>query len=162
MNMSSEISNSTENRRRMLTFVSRDLLSISPLIFRSIRRRLIKTSTFYPDLNITPLHYEILRLLESEKTLHVSEIGERLQVAKAQMTKVIDKLVNLNMVERKADPSDRRILNITLTERGHKFMNDSHNQIIEAVQEILTSLTDEDLEILLQSLHNMRHIFLKA
>jgi DNA-binding MarR family transcriptional regulator len=162
MSNSSLISTSTEARQIKLRAVSQDLLSISPLIFRSIRRRLTKTSTFYPDLNITPLHYEILSLLESESTLHVSAIGDKLQVAKAQMTRVIDKLVNLNMVERKPDPGDRRTLNITLTEKGHKFMNDSHNQIMEAVQEILSSLTDDDLEILLQSLHNMRNIFLKA
>jgi DNA-binding MarR family transcriptional regulator len=115
-----------------------------------------------PDLNITPLHYEIMRLLKSEGTLHVSEIGDKLQIARAQMTKLIDKLVNLNIVERIPDKSDRRTLNISLTGQGLNLLNEHQNRVIYAVREILSSLSGEDLEALSRSLHTMRSILLKA
>ena len=95
-----------------------DLLTIPPLIFRGIRRKLIKTTLADIDVNITPHHFEIIRLLEEEGTLHATEIGERLQIAKAQMTKLIDKLADLNIVARKTDRADRRTINITLTGQG--------------------------------------------
>ena len=68
--------------------VAVDLLTIPPLIFRGVRRKLIKNTLadIDEDVNITPHHFEIMRLLEEEGTLHVCEIGERLQIARAQMT----------------------------------------------------------------------------
>jgi DNA-binding MarR family transcriptional regulator len=149
-------------RDEILTTVSRDLLSISPLIFRLIRRKLARTAASNVDLNITPLHFEIMRLLEEESNLHVSEIGEKLQIAKAQMTKLIDKLVVLNIVERTADVTDRRTLNIALTPQGRMVLTENKHRIMSAVQEIVSSLPDEDLENLSLSLHILRGILLKA
>jgi MarR family transcriptional regulator, 2-MHQ and catechol-resistance regulon repressor len=149
-------------RNEILGIVSLDLLSISPLIARSIRRKLIRSTTFNPDFNITPLHFEIMRLLAEEGTLHVSEIGDKLQVAKAQMTKLIDKLAALNLIERTADASDRRTLNVTLSSQGSRILKENKNQIMLAVQEIVASLPDEDLEKLSLSLRTLRDILLKA
>jgi DNA-binding MarR family transcriptional regulator len=149
-------------RNEILTDISRDLLSISPLIARSIRRKLIRTATVNLDLNITPLHFEIMRLLEHEGRLHVSEIGERLQIAKAQMTKLIDKLVVLNLVERTVDVTDRRTLNITLIDQGRTLLRENNTFIMNAVQEIVSSLSDEDLEHLSLSLRTLRDMLLKA
>jgi hypothetical protein len=73
-------------REKILEKVAIDLLSIPPLIFREIRRKLIKTALANIDVDTTPLHFEILRLLEKEGKLHVAEIGEKLHIAKAQMT----------------------------------------------------------------------------
>jgi DNA-binding MarR family transcriptional regulator len=162
MKLPSEKSNSEELRRQILAAVSRDLLSLPPLISRSIRRQLVRPTTAGPDLNITPLHYEIMRLLEIEGTLHVSEIGDKLLIARAQMTKLIDKLVNLNIVERIPDKSDRRTLNISLTGQGLKLLNEHQNRVIYAVREILSPLSDEDPEVLSRSLPAMRSILLKA
>ena len=113
------------------------------------------------DLDITPHHFEIMRLLEEEEKLHVTEIGERLQIAKAQMTQLIDKLVNLNLVERKPDTADRRTLNITLTGNGRRIMEEHKNSILSAVRETMSRLTDEDLRDLSDSLRKLRSILLK-
>jgi DNA-binding MarR family transcriptional regulator len=149
-------------RNNDMTLVSEDLLSISPLISRLIRRKLIRTHIPNIALNITPLHFEILRLLEEAGTLHVSEIGERLQIAKAQMTKLIDKLVDLRVVERKNDAEDRRIVNISLTSKAKTVIKENKKNVLKAVQEVISSLPDEDLKNLSVSLHNVRDILLKA
>ena len=73
-------------REDILGKVAVDLLSIPPLIFRVIRRKLILNTLAEMELDIKPLHFEVLRVLTLEGTLHPAEIGERLQVAKAQMT----------------------------------------------------------------------------
>ena len=138
-----------------------DLLTIPPLIFRGIRRKLIKTTLADIDVNITPHHFEIMILLKQEGTLHVAEIGERLQIAKAQMTQLIDRLVNFNMVERKMDIADRRTINITLTEQGRRFLEERRNNIMSAIRETLSRLTDEELEDLSDSLRKLRDILSK-
>ena len=136
-----------------------DLLTIPPLIFRGIRRKLIKTTLADIDVNITPHHFEIIRLLEEEGTLHATEIGERLQIAKAQMTKLIDKLADLNIVARKTDRADRRTINITLTGQGRTVLEEHKNSIMSAIRETISPLTDKELEDLSTSLRTLQGIF---
>ena len=149
-------------RSEILEKVSMDLLSIPPLIFRAIRNKITKTTLFEVDMNITPHDFEIMRLLEEEGTLHVSQIGERLQIPKAQMTKLIDKLVALNIVERKLGTADRRIYNITLTAEAKAVLEEHKNKVVGAVREIMSSLSDEEVENLSVSLRNLRDILLKS
>jgi DNA-binding MarR family transcriptional regulator len=148
-------------REHILERVAIDLLSVLPLIFREVRRKLIKTTLADIDVDITPLHFEILRLLEKEGKLHVAEIGEKLQVAKAQMTHLIDKLTALNMVERKTDIADRRTTNITLTGQGRAFLEEHKGRLVRTAMEAMSRLTDEELEDLVNTLKKLTDILSK-
>ena len=66
----------------ILGMVSADLLSVPPLIFRFLRKKLIKTTLSDIDSSIKLPHFEIMRVLRDEGTLHVAKIGEKLQIAK--------------------------------------------------------------------------------
>lgn len=149
-------------RAEILEKVSMDLLSIPQLVFRSVRRRITRTTLSEVDMNITPHHFEIVRVLEEEGTLHASEIGERLQIARAQMTKLIDRLVSLNIVERKMDLSDRRTYNIRLTAESRAILRRHHRKVVRAVQEVMSSLSDEELENLSHSLRRLRDVLLES
>lgn len=148
-------------REDILEKVAIDLLSVPPLIFREIRRKLIKTTLANIEVDITPLHFEILRLLEKEGKLHVAEIGEKLQVAKAQMTHLIDRLSALNMVERKTDIADRRTVNITLTRQGRAFLEEHKSRLVCTAMETMSRLTDEELEDLAGTLKKLRDVLSK-
>ena len=100
-------------------------------------------------------------MLEEEGTLHVAEIGERLQIAKAQMTQLIDRLADLNVVEREMDTADRRTLNITLTGQGRSILEEHKNILMGAVRETISPLTDKELEDLSDSLIKIRDILSK-
>jgi DNA-binding MarR family transcriptional regulator len=148
-------------QRDILERVAIDLLSIPPLIFREIRRKLIKTAIANIDVDITPLHFEIMALLKEAGTLHVAEIGERLQLARAQMTRLIDKLVDLNIVERKIDIADRRTINITLTNQGRVCLEEYKTRLMRTTMETMCHLTDEELKDLADTLKKLRDILSK-
>ena len=148
-------------QKGILERVAIDLLSIPPLLFREIRRKLIKAALANIDVDITPLHFEIMSLLKETGTLHVAEIGDRLYIAKAQMTHLIDKLVDLNIVERKLDVSDRRTINITLTGQGRAFLEEHKNRLVSTTMETMSRLTDEELEDLANTLRKLRDILSK-
>jgi DNA-binding MarR family transcriptional regulator len=136
-----------------------DLLSVPPLIFRGIRRKMFKGALVGGEADISPLHFEIMLQLRKEKgSLNITEIGERLLIAKAQMTRLIDKLVEEKMVERQADSADRRVTNIVLTARGGAFLEEHGGNIRKAIAEILASLTDKELTDLSASLERVREI----
>ncbi len=145
-------------RKDILERTADDLLSVPPLIFRGVRRKLLKAALNSINIDISPLHFEIMRLLKEDGTFHITEIGERLQVARAQMTHLIDKLVELEMVERQGDSADRRVTNIVLTDKGSAFLEEHGGNIWKATKEFVSSLTDEELVDLSDSLEKLRDI----
>ena len=148
-------------REDILEKVATDLLSIPSLLFRGIRSKLIKMTLATTDGHITPLNYEVMSLLEETGTLHIAEIGEELHVARAQLTHLIDKLVDLNMVERKTGKADRRTTNITLTEHGKAFLGGRKTRLAGIVMEAMSGLTDEELEDLANTLQKLRSMLSK-
>ena len=148
-------------RSESLGKVAVDLLSIPPLIFRLLRRKLIKTTLADIDVDIKFPHLEIMKVLREEGTLHVAEIGEKLQIAKAQMTHLIDKLVDLNLVERRMNSADRRTLNIALTARGRTLLDEHESFLVNTVRDYMSSLSDKELETFSSSLRNLRDTLFK-
>ena len=148
-------------RGEILGRVAADLLSVPPLIFRLIRRKLVAATLADTDVDIKLLHFEIMRVLKDEGTLHPAKIGERLIIAKAQMTHLIDKLVELDFVKREMDSSDRRTINLTLTDKGNKVLEEQDNLVISAVSDNMSALSDIELEALTNSLRNLRDTLFK-
>jgi MarR family 2-MHQ and catechol resistance regulon transcriptional repressor len=141
--------------------VALDLLSIPSLIFRLVRRRVVRTTLADTNLDIKSLHFEIMHLLKDEGTLHPAKIGEKLLVAKAQMTHLIDKLVDLDFVKREMCSDDRRTINLTLTEKGRKVLDEQDNLVINAMEDNMAALSEEELEVFSSSLRNLRDILFK-
>lgn len=148
-------------RDDILNRITTDLLSVPPLIFRGVRRKLLKMALVNTKVDISPPHFEIMKLLDEAGTLHVAEIGERLLIARAQMTHLIDKLVDLGMVERQMDAADRRMINVVLTSEGRAIVEERDSNIKQATKETLSCLTDEELETLSDSLEKLRTILSK-
>ena len=141
--------------------IALDLLSVPPLVFRMVRRKVAITTLADTNLDIKLLHFEIMRVLKDEGTLHTAKIGEKLLIAKAQMTHLIDKLVEMDFVKREIGSDDRRTINITLTDKGGKVLEEQDNLVINAMQENMSSLSNEELEDLSKSLRKLRDILYK-
>ena len=148
-------------RDDILERAATDLLSIPPLIFRKVRTKLVKTTLADVDAGITPHHFEIIRLLDKEGKLHVAEIGDRLHIARAQMTKLIDKLVYLKFVERQTDVADRRATTIVLSTYGKGVLREHKTSVMNAIRESMGQLSDEDLRDLSDTLRRLQDILSK-
>lgn len=149
-------------RNDLLARVSEEVLSISPLISRTIRTKITLKTLTDQELNITPLHFEIMLLLEEEGTLHVSEIGNTLRIPRAQMTRLIDKMVVMKIVKRRTNPQDRRNIDITLTRQAVTILNENKNKISRAFQTILSSLSDAELDNLSVSFRTLKELLTRA
>jgi DNA-binding MarR family transcriptional regulator len=148
-------------RSKILDSVTEDLLSIPPIIFREIRRKLLRTALTNMNLDISPVHFWIMKLLYEAGTLHIAEIGERLQIARPQMTHLIDKLADLGIVKRHTDKTDRRMINIVLTDKGKTTLQEHDSSIKKAMRDALSGFTDKELDDLSDSLRKLRDLLSK-
>ena len=87
--------------------------------FRSVARQLRDTSqeTLAP-WDITPSHLRALRVLMYHGVMRLSELSDHLHIAARSATEVVDALETRGLVERRADPDDRRATLVELTEHG--------------------------------------------
>ncbi len=146
--------------RNILERAALDLLQIPPLVFRSARRAIAMKTVLDSDLDMLVTHqqFEVISLLGEEETLKVAEIGKRLQIAKAQMTQVMDKLSELGLIERKTNPEDRRATNVSLSDRGRTVLDANMMRYQKAVKETMAALSDADLAELSASLRRVQDI----
>lgn len=148
-------------QKDLVNKVVADLFSIPAFSSRIVRSKFTKVTLANIEVSLTPLHFEIMRLLAEEGSLPVFEIGKRLVLAKAHMTQLVDKLVEKEMVIREADPRDRRVTKISLTDTGKQSLESLHNSIGNALEEALSSLSENDLKDLSMSLDKIRNILPK-
>ena len=142
--------------------VAEELFSITPLIARSIRRKLNDTvPPRFHKVGISHAQVHIVKTLQDEGTLHISEIAQKLLIHGSQMTHLIDGLVEQGMVERHVDPGDRRSLNIILTDMGRELLEEHDRVVMDGIRATLSSLTEEELDRLSNSLRTLGDLLLE-
>ncbi len=141
-----------------LNRISLDLLAILPLIIRGTHRKLLKSKLSELEIAITPLHFEIINLVDKEGPLHAKIIGDRLQVSKAQMTQLLTRLEQMKLVQRNTDSQDRRANIISLTDKGRVMVKEFKETILNNLRETLAVLSAEELSIMTDSLKNLQQI----
>ncbi|HEY5855975.1 MAG TPA: MarR family transcriptional regulator [Aldersonia sp.] len=68
--------------------------------------------------DIAPSHLRALRVLMQEGPCRLSQLSERLRIARRSTTEVVDALEQRWLVERRPDPTDRRATLVALTAKG--------------------------------------------
>ncbi len=86
---------------------------------------------FYRNLTIpVPLNqFATLMTLRLEKQATLSEIGQRLQISKQQMTNICDKLLHAGLITKRQDSEDRRRMLISMTSAGEKILDDQNEAV---------------------------------
>jgi DNA-binding MarR family transcriptional regulator len=88
-------------------------------------------------LGLTVIEWYIMRALYHQDGQHASELARAVGRAATSFTPNLDKLQNKGLIERRADPSDRRAVRIYLTQQGQ----DQREDIMETARDI-----DEKIE----------------
>ena len=94
----------------------------------------------------------VLLRLHYHHACGVSEIGEHLGVTNPAASQLIDRLVNLGLLERNEDPSDRRIKNISLTPRGIALVQEGIAARQRWLQALTAALSAEEQAAIIQAL----------
>ena len=144
--------------KKLLNSVAEDLLAIPPLIRRGINRKVVKAAFDKVGEGIGVPHFEIMMVLEEAGTQHITEIGEKLLISRPQMTFLIDRLVSLEMVARRTDETDRRLSNISLTDKGKAILKEKDQVLRANFTEKLSRLTDDEIQQLAESLKGLKNI----
>lgn len=114
---------------------------------------------FYRNLTTpVPLNqFATLMTLRLEKRATLSEIGQRLQISKQQMTNICDKLLHAGLITKRQDSEDRRRMLISMTSAGEKILDDQNELVRQRFLSSLRGLSEEERTELRHSIMNLNH-----
>jgi DNA-binding MarR family transcriptional regulator len=141
-------------RESDLDSIAENILNVVPLFRRSFRN--IDFDSVAEGLSHP--HIMVMRMLEEHESLSVSAVGDKQFISRPQMTHIVDKLVSLGMVERTIDESDRRVVNLALTDTGRNVIRRCDAIIKKNIKGSLSTLADEDIEALSAALGKMAEV----
>lgn len=91
--------------------------------FRAVSRRLrIQSQKALAPWEVTPGQARALGVLSRHGPVRLGTLSEHLRIAPRSATEVADALETRELVERRADPADRRATLVALTPRGEEVM----------------------------------------
>ncbi|UFR06012.1 MarR family transcriptional regulator [Streptomyces sp. Go40/10] len=101
------------------------------------------------DLGVTPAQSRLLRTLAHYASPpRMADLAERLEVVPRAVTTLVDGLEANGKVRRVADPANRRVTRIELTDEGREALRELRGARRSAAEEILAPLTEKEREVL--------------
>ena len=103
-------------------------------------------NTQFTDLSITEIH--TIEAIGLDRSRTMGEIAHDLRITVGTLTSAINRLIKKGYAERSRTEEDRRVVLVSLTEKGkhaYKIHADFHKEMVQAT---LNSYNDEEQEVL--------------
>ena len=115
-------------------------------------------SAFLKPYQLTPAKFNILFLAKNLGGIEgasQTKIGEDLFVSAANITKLIDSLEKMKLVERKPSPEDRRVNLVKITGKGLALLDEIWPMHVGALNALLNDYKEKDKELFKNYLENL-------
>src|SRR5271165_4639130 len=108
------------------------------------------------ELNTTRAQWAVLSRLQRCEGAKQSELAEALDIAPITLVRLIDKLAAAGMVERRADPNDRRAYRLYLTEKAIPALSALGVLAEDVMGRALAGLDAETIEAILKGMATIK------
>ncbi len=96
------------------------------------------------SMGISTVEYRILKNLTERGSLPMIELANINMVTQGWITGVVDKLEELGYVKRERSDTDRRVINITISNKGKSFFKKIETLHLKFIDDSLRNFTDEE------------------
>ena len=121
-------------------------------VFQKVQRRLDRV---LDHAGLTIPQFDVLANLGMSDGITQQELAGRLLVTKGNVCGVLDRMESAGLVQRRADPRDRRANRLHLTERGRAALRDAFPAHLGVIQECLAPLSTREQAALRQLLRRV-------
>jgi len=112
-------------------------------------------------LGMTRAQWAVLLKLERQEGQKQSDLAEMLDIQPITLTRLVDRLCDNGLIERRADPADRRAKRLYLTPAARPLLARISEQVEVVADEVLAGIDPAAIETVLSQLglarDNLRH-----
>jgi DNA-binding MarR family transcriptional regulator len=91
------------------------------------------------------MFFILMYLSKAQEDVYASILAREMKISRARVAKLIQKLINKNLIEVETSPLDSRIEIIKLTSSGFQKIADIKNDAIQMTKKILDQIGEEEL-----------------
>jgi DNA-binding MarR family transcriptional regulator len=106
-------------------------------------------------LELHPREFAVLRAVKANDGQSQQTLAERLHIPPSRIVAIVDELESRRLVERRPDPSDRRLWTLYVTRRGQSLLDDAFNLVVQHERAISDALTAKERAQLLELLNRI-------
>ena len=134
---------------------------MAELMPKLIRQFLKKGPSALARGNISMPHIFILGMLNEKDFCNMSEIAGELAITTSAVTGLVDRMLNLGLVERIRGEKDRRIVKVKATKKGKDTINKVISQRREMMIKVFSQIDKQDREKYVEILRKICQILEK-
>jgi DNA-binding MarR family transcriptional regulator len=97
----------------------------------------------------------LILLAQNEKPVTMSELSAELNVPMSTATRIVDWLVRGDMVERVNDPSDRRVVRVSMSKSGRELYETGMGYNKQRIADLLKDFSSEERAQLLKLMNKL-------
>ncbi|MBX2963661.1 MAG: MarR family transcriptional regulator [Cyclobacteriaceae bacterium] len=114
-----------EDEIKQSIFISAHQKAVINLIFTS-NWLYHRQQTYFKPFGITGQQFNVLRILKGQhpKSLSAKEIKSRMLDKNSDMSRLLDRLIAKNLIEKKSCPNDKRATDVTITDSGLQLLKE--------------------------------------
>lgn len=120
-----------------------EISTLMPKMLRRMHRGYIA----YSHIPISQL--AIMLAIAEQGITQATKLCKEMRVSAPSVTGIVDRLVRTNHIKRIPDKKDRRVVNLTLTEKGNKEIKILRDRMCDRWKKILLELGPQDREVYL-------------
>ena len=124
----------------------RKLIEKSVESIYAIRNKIVsEMHQSFSMLQITHSQWIVLRLIKINGSISIKNLAGLLGTSSSATTQIVDSLVSKELLFRKRNPDDRRVLKVTLTEKATIQFDSIKNKSFNTLSSLFDVLDDEEL-----------------
>lgn len=104
-------------------------------------------------------HYT-LRYIKQRNQCTSSELAGVFSVNKSAITAIITRLADKGLIERSRDENDRRVVYLTLTDRGHSLFGECEQRIHNLVESFITKFNKQEITDFLETYEKLERVLI--
>lgn len=105
---------------------------------------------------MTRAQWAVLLRLERREGLKQSDLAEELDIQPITLTRLVDRLCDNDLIERRADPNDRRAKRLYLTPAARPLLDRISAEIEELSETVLAGIKPGEIDLVLAKLGQAR------
>ena len=111
------------------------------------------------EFGVTTTQYHILRRIR-EGNKSISELSDCMFVSRPNISRAVEELVNGGWAQREKDKQDRRIVYLSLTEKGRDLIHQMKSKNDHFMSGMLSGLTAKELQSLIEAFGSLEKILI--
>lgn len=128
---------------------------MADVTFRLLDRCQEKQERIARSLGLTVAEFRLLRTFRGEAVLSVGDLARGMGLSNSRLTRILDGLVDKEVVTREVSSQDRRVIIVELTPRGREIQKTLTERYLRTHQEILDLLPEGAVESVITAMEKL-------